>query len=398
MGQIHGQIYVALSSVKALRAIERRNVSLRKQQRSQYFSCDIVAGVTAYVTAYVTFMVLWTMAFWLPAGNEWPLQGTAIIGSWFYLPMWILLLIACLRRNRLALLLLLIPVMLFVHDYGRYFTPNWPTFRVATAAPAAELATAPLRVMTWNSYYRNRSPMALVAALDELAPDIVAIQELGYGLQETLADELNERFPYQERFPASGPSGMAFLSRYPIAQSSAPDFGDSACNCQEITIDFHGHDVTVLNTHPWPPHVHFHRGNIWGSLADFTTANQDETFDALLTRIDNRSGPLLVVGDLNTTERQYNYQRVTAKLTDAFAEAGWGMGYTFPTTKRVYGIPVFPILRLDYIFHNEEWQTKRIWRGTIEGSDHQYLVADLLLNDRETVFLGMPQKQRAFDR
>lgn len=369
---IHGH---AILIGSRLRLVQRRDVSLDRQRGSLRFGCTLWLGALIYVT----FMVLWTVAFWLPSGNEWPLQGTAIIGSWFYWPMWILLVPAILRRNRLAMLLLLIPLVLFLHDYGRYFIPRLPALHTATAAAADKLPAQPLRVMTWNSYYRNRNHAAFVAAMDELDPDIVAMQELGYGLQDTLANELSVRFPHQARFPAGGPSGMAFLSRYPIIQSHAPDFGYNGCNCQEITIDLHGHHVTILNTHPWPPHIHFHRGDFWGSIADFTTANQDETFDALLTRIDNISGPLLLLGDLNTTERQHNYRRVTATLTDAFAEAGWGMGYTFPTVKRVYGIPVFPILRLDYIFHNQDWHTKQIFRGAIDGSDHQYLVADLVL-------------------
>lgn len=332
------------------------------------------------VLLYTIFFVLWSAAFLLPWGKEWPLQGTAIIGSWFYLPMWIWGGIATIRRNRVALVILLIPFLLFLHDYGRYFMPRWPPIQQASAATAPNIEDEiPFRVMTWNSYYRNRNGTTFVATIEELHPDVVAIQELGHGLAPTIAEELSQVYPYQQRFPAGGPSGMALLSRYPIVQQNAPDFGYNGCNCQEIRIDIDGVEVTVLNTHPWPPHIHFHRGDLWGSLRDFTTANQDETFDALLARISQVSTPLLLLGDLNTTERQHNYHRVKAQLTDAFAEAGWGMGYTFPTVKRVYGIPVFPMLRLDYIFHSAEWQTEQIWLGTIDGSDHRYLVADLVL-------------------
>ncbi|MCB0109114.1 MAG: endonuclease/exonuclease/phosphatase family protein [Caldilineaceae bacterium] len=348
-----------------------------RKRHAQQLGC----GIWGVSLGYTALIVLWTLASLLPAGNQWPLQGLAVVGSWFYLPMWLLLTTAFLRRHRGAVVILVIPLLLFLHDYGRYFTPRWPGLQVATAATAtATNRDIPVRVMTWNSYFRNRNEDALIAALAELEPDVVAIQELGYGINDALAQALGERFPYQVRFPAGGPEGMALLSRYPILASDTPDFGYRGCNCLAVTIDVEGCTVTVLNTHPWPPHVHIHPGDPWRSLHDFSTAGQDETFDALLTRIEEPSGPLLLLGDFNTTERQYNYRRVAARLTDAFAEAGWGMGYTFPTVKRVYGMPVFPVLRLDYIFHSDEWHTKRIWRGTIDGSDHRYLVADLVLH------------------
>ncbi|MEZ4675021.1 MAG: hypothetical protein R2932_12340 [Caldilineaceae bacterium] len=127
---------------------------------------------------------------------------------------------------------------------------------------------------------------------------------------------------------------MAFLSRYPIVQSTRPNFQANGCNCQELTIDLDGQLVTVINIHPWPPHVYSPSRRFLGSLTDFTTANQDETFDAILARLAAITDPRLLVGDFNTSERQKNYHRINAVLTDAFAEAGWGMGYTFPTVKR----------------------------------------------------------------
>ncbi len=330
-------------------------------------------GLFIVTVSYTALIVLWTVAFWLPAGDQWPLQGSAIIGSWFYAPLWLLLIATLLQRRMRLFLLLLIPFSLFAHDYGQLFLPRWPMLHAAQAEGQT------LRVMSWNGYFRNQNGAAFLTALQEIHPDVVAIQEWGEGLEATTDPLLHELFPYQARYPAANPAGMALFSRYPILESTDPDFREpDGCNCLVATIDLAGQPITLISTHPWPPQLPWYKG-LWSALAEFGTGGQDATFDALLQRIAESPSPLLLLGDFNTTERQQNYQRVNALLTDAFAEAGWGMGYTFPTVKRVYGIPVFPVLRLDYIFHDQHWHTQRIWRGTIDGSDHRYIVADLVV-------------------
>lgn len=332
-------------------------------------------GLLIVTITYTALMVFWTIALWLPIRDQWLLQGTAIIGSWFYAPLWLLFVLALLDRRPQLILLLLIPLLFFAHDYAHLFWPRWPTLHAAQAGGQT------VRVMSWNSYFRNQNGVAFLTALQEIQPDIVAIQEWGEGLEATTSPKLQELFPYQVRYPATSPAGMALLSRYPIVQSTLPDFRDGdGCNCLVATIDLLGQPMTLISTHPWPPQLAW-RNTLWSTLAAFSTASQDATFDVLLQRMAESSSPLLLLGDFNTTERQRNYRRVTALLRDAFAEAGWGMGYTFPTVKRVYGIPVFPVLRLDYIFHDQQWQTQRIWRGTIDGSDHRYIVADLVLGE-----------------
>ncbi len=338
-------------------------------------------GLFIATVSYTVLIVLWTLAFWLPIGEQWPLQGSAVIGSWFYAPLWPLLIATIMQHRPRLFLLLFIPLVLFAHDYGQLFLPRWPTLH------AAQELGQPLRVMSWNGYFRNQNSAAFLATLQEVQPDIVAVQEWGTGLEATTVSQLQELFPYQKRYPAASPAGMAIFSRYPILQSTLPDFRDGdGCNCLVATIDLPSQPITLISTHPWPPQLAW-QNTIWSTLAALATldtASQDVTFDMLLQRITESPSPLLLLGDFNTTERQRNYRRVNALLSDAFAEAGWGMGYTFPTVKQVYGIPVFPVLRLDYIFHDQSWHTQHVWRGTIDGSDHRYIVADLVL-DRKAV-------------
>ena len=104
-------------------------------------------------------------------------------------------------------------------------------------------------------------------------------------------------------------------------------------------------------------------------------------FDQLVERIATVEGPLVVLGDLNTSERQPNFHRLRAYLEDAFAVAGWGMGYTFPANSHLYGWAVPPMVRIDYVLINRAWQARAAWSDQLPTSDHGYVVVDLGLVD-----------------
>jgi len=328
---------------------------------------------------YVGLIVLWRVVLLSPLARLWPLQLSQALGSWFYVPLWLLLGWALLAQRRrighAALLLLLVPLCLFALDYGRQFLPNW---QMAFAGTGADTH---LRVMSWNSLYRNDNTAALQRAMLELRPDLVAIQEIGTGMAADLPDRLGAYFPYQEVYATGGPSGMAILSRYPFLDTEPPEFrrGVDTCNCQQVRVDFNGNSITVINMHPWPPRMGFRRRGGLPTMTFYTTANQDPIVDALLRRIEAAESPLLVLGDLNTSERQPNYWRLRAHLADAFTQAGWGLGYTFPNRDRWGRLTVFPFIRIDYVFHDNAWITLSAHTGAIPGSDHRYVLADLML-------------------
>ncbi len=350
--------------------VSSRPVQRQPRRRSARFGCGVGAATLGYT---VTFL-LWYGAFFLPLEKQGWLEFTAVFGSWSYLPLWPLLGWALLQRQKRLLLLLALPLLLFTHNYGQLFLPRWPTLH------AAGNSGVTVRVMSWNALYTNTEDVAFRTTLEALQPDIVAIQEFGYGLGLVTRQELAAQFPHQALYVAGDASGMAILSRYPIVRERVPDFRyGEGCNCQELVIEVAGQPITLLNAHPWPPRVRIAPSQLLATMMEFSTAYQDATFDALLARITTAPRPLLLVGDLNTSERQQNYLRVTALLTDAFRTAGWGFGYTFPAVEQIYGIPMVPLIRLDYIFHGEGWYAKRSWSGTIAGSDHRYIVADLLL-------------------
>jgi endonuclease/exonuclease/phosphatase (EEP) superfamily protein YafD len=151
------------------------------------------------------------------------------------------------------------------------------------------------------------------------------------------------------------------------------------CRCLKVTLAIHGQEVTVINAHIWSPRISVERGSLIPRIIHFDNRRQLLSFSALLLQNAATSGPLIVLGDLNTTERQPNYQRLNQVLHNAHARAGWGMGYTFPTNVSFRAIPVPPFVRIDHIFYNDAWRAVAAPSGRLSESDHAYVLADLVL-------------------
>ncbi|MCB0109116.1 MAG: endonuclease/exonuclease/phosphatase family protein [Caldilineaceae bacterium] len=242
------------------------------------------------------------------------------------------------------------------------------------------LQGTPLRFMSWNSLFLNKDVESFNSALVKLQPDVIAIQEIGSVLVDELAANWQETYPYMELYPTGTPAGMGIVSRYPFRTTTRPDFDEqTGCNCQIVTIDLQGKTITLINAHPWPPEIEFTVPHHWSNLLALNTVNQDPIFDQLLARIHAVDGPLLVAGDLNTMPFQPNVQRLQAILVDTFVEAGSGLGYTFPADGKAYNLPSIPFMRIDYIFHSADWYATATHVDAIPGSDHRYVIADLVL-------------------
>jgi endonuclease/exonuclease/phosphatase (EEP) superfamily protein YafD len=246
--------------------------------------------------------------------------------------------------------------------------------------PPAAAATLPeLRAVTWNIYVNQVPTEELLAVFDAHDPDIVALQETRWRL---LADEpaLAERFPYSLIRPDEAPPGMALLSRYPILAAGVPDLGTDVFDMPRLmwaTIDVNGTPVTVINAHPLAPKLN-------GATCRFMRCYNQGPRDAQISRMRafiadrmNDAEPLLVLGDLNVTEREAAYRELAAGLQDAHRTVGMGLGHSWrPGAVR---LPVAAI-RIDYMFSHGPiaplaLTTDCTWRG----SDHCLLVGRFAL-------------------
>ncbi|MFG2167351.1 endonuclease/exonuclease/phosphatase family protein [Micromonospora chersina] len=217
----------------------------------------------------------------------------------------LLALAALLRRSRLALLVVLLPAVVWAALYGGAWLP-----------PATGAGATSLRVASQNLRSGNPDPAATLDALADADPDLIGLQEVDDG--ERVAAALAGRYPHRATV-----STVGLWSRWPIREAHGVDTGLGWERALRAVVAAPQGDLAVYVVH-------------LGSARAGHTATRDETVAALATTVRADDAPRLVVlGDLNTATTDRVFAPLTHLLRDAQADAGQGFGFTWPA-----GLPV----------------------------------------------------------
>jgi vancomycin resistance protein VanJ len=300
----------------------------------------------------------------------WWMRLAANFLPYLFSPLLVLLPLVVFSRSRLAGVVVCVPCVIFYWLYGDLFLPN--------VAGASHRSGQALTVMSYNVTIGEPGGEQILSIIENGNADVVALQELPFGVAEALS-RLGERYPYQALHPTRDAySGSGVLSRFPILYDEAFPLVEDMHLYQHVVLDVGGERVHVLNVHLQPPEV----GERWlgGYLllpTAYHTAVQDRELDCLIEELDGLEETVVVVGDFNMTDQSSGYRRLTRRLGDAHREAGWGLGHTFPDGE-VGPIPtVFPLIRIDYIFHSSDLMAERAYVGGNGGPNHRFVVAEL---------------------
>ncbi len=82
--------------------------------------------------------------------------------------------------------------------------------------------------------------------------------------------------------------------------------------------------------------------------------------------------PILLMCDCNLTDTSEAYARLDTVLNDSFREVGWGFGHTFYPP-----VAPFPVQRIDYVWHSNDFVAIDAFVGQDGGSDHLPIVTKL---------------------
>jgi endonuclease/exonuclease/phosphatase (EEP) superfamily protein YafD len=194
--------------------------------------------------------------------------------------------------------------------------------------------------------------------------DIVALQEVARSQLPAL-EAVRDLYPHQVR-NGLGIPGKAILSRFPIREHAPLDFHPNRPDLRAV-VEQGERELAVIVAHPLPVRPH-------PTGLRFNAATEAQI--AQLSDLASRYEDVLLMGDLNMTRRHRHYARfLSIGLTDAFASAGRGRGYTLPV--RIAGVRSVPFVRFDYIWHSGRLGTLSAWLGADAGSDHLPVVAHL---------------------
>ncbi len=273
--------------------------------------------------------------------------------------------LAVFARSKGLLFCSLAVLAVFVHIYGAFFLPSWP---VASK-------TDSLAVMTFNTGPGQATANDIVGAIEQQDPDIVALQELVPDVTAVLQKQLQRRYPYSLLAPHDETTGL--LSRYPVLHSEWSQPNGGGRSFLHALVDWHGRPIHFFAVHPPPPGIHWFADSVPVGLVN---DQPERTVMSVVEQVQRTDGSKILAGDLNMSDQTFAYARLQEVLSDSYREAGQGLGFTFPNNLVVNRMRVpGPFVRLDYVFHSDDWVTLQASVNCKQGSDHCFVLAKLAL-------------------
>lgn len=215
----------------------------------------------------------------------------------------------------------------------------WPQI-APLQRPAAD--GAPLKLMFANLYDRNPEPQRLIPWIESEDPDVVATVEAGWKAGHWMAPKLTDRYPYRVQVGET-----AIFSRYPLGPLKQHMVGHSLTL---VSVYAPGGRFTLAIAHltrPWPfskPRSHARQASM---LIQATRPYA--------------KGPLIMVGDFNSTPAAATLRRISHDLCLIPAPVMTG---TWPA-----GLPIR--VGIDNVLTSKHFTLRNRRTGPADyGSDH----------------------------
>ncbi len=231
------------------------------------------------------------------------------------------------------------------------------------AGPTLRIAYANL------GWPRDRVPAPLLEWIARENPDVVVLTEYDPQAAEALASLASTR-PHRIEETRTDRFGMAVFSRVPLADSSLLVVDDWGVPAILVAGDSPAWRLWLL--HPLPP-----------STPEQRTL-RDQYLGNVAALVERETGPTIVVGDINTTERSAGYARLEAAgLRDARRGRGWSPSWpSFKLSWRgheawLLGLPF--AIPIDHVFTRGTAAVTRREFGPPFGSDHLPILLEAVI-------------------
>ena len=319
--------------------------------------------IIAAAQIFVLGVLSWHILRFYPGDRWYPVRLGSYFAPWLMMALVPFLSLALLGRRFKLASLALVAMLLFIGRYTYLFLPR----------PAiADNSAASLKIMTFNVHYNNRKAQEISEMIRKENPDVIAFQELTNGLAIPLEAELGADYPYtlagtMDRFT------VALASRYPLVKAPEP-----LASQRLVRATLQGPDglIDIWVIHPYV------------GVSSEGWQLQKDILEVVAGEVAKAEGPVIVMGDFNTTDQAENYALLGDHLKNAYQVAGQGFGFTFPVmssrpsrnhslrTQILYWLA--PVVRIDHIMVSSHFNVREIHLIPDNlGSDHRPVVATL---------------------
>jgi len=211
-------------------------------------------------------------------------------------------------------------------------------------------------------------------------PDILCTQELS-GLTKNILIKNWKRYYLHQ----VNNKGALIFSKYPIIKKGEIDFKTITNSCLWADLIIKNDTVRVYSVHLQSNKISKDTDELLGNekIKDWskltTIAQRYKKYnilraaqaDRIFKHLKKSPHPIILCGDLNDTPQSYTYKTISANLTDAFVEKGWGIGATFGGK--------IPGLRIDYILPSDDFKIINFYKYKSNYSDHYPITTTLKL-------------------
>jgi endonuclease/exonuclease/phosphatase (EEP) superfamily protein YafD len=249
--------------------------------------------------------------------------------------------------------------------------------------PAPKPTPAPsdhtLRIISYNIWNQNRHLDSDIDWMLEQNADVLVLVEAVQHHLPTLS-RLAIHYPYYQRVD----SNIMVASRYPMLENevivlekkTSPYDGRVALRA---VLDVQGQPMTVYAVHlsvprqRVPAYPRLIVNKTLHIVQHYNESRRNAQIAVLLNHVQQENNPVIIAGDFNMSHTSAIYEAfVEAGLVDTYATAGAGFGMSWPVH---HTLP--PVLRIDYVWHNNLLRTVAARIGEQRGSDHTPLIVDI---------------------
>lgn len=221
-----------------------------------------------------------------------------------------------------------------------------------------------IHILFANVNSGNSKTQAMLRLIESEKPDLIVLQEVT-DPWAAAADLLRSGYPHRHVIPQHDNFGIAVYSRQPLLSVDilySPPLDLPSLVVQQAVGDS---VVTYFTTHPIPP------------LGKLGFDARNEQLADIAKRVAALDGPVVLIGDLNTTMWGHHYERFVKNSGLTNARHGFGVIPTWPRQ-----IP-FAMIPIDHCLVSDDFVVLDIRSGSGTGSDHLSLIVTLGLIARD---------------